>query len=522
MAYYRKRRWRRPRRQRWRGRRKYLYRRRWHRYKHGHWRKRRGLRPRSATVRYYPSRRRKRISVRGWEPLGNVCPLTPASSEATPYIDLDQPDYNIFEGDPLYSGGQWSGTWGHHFFTFNALLQRATYYFNYWSSDWEGYDYLKFLGGTIWIPRMPYFSWMFAIDSSIQSNPKETDKPEDKYKWEKTWVHPGILLNRPGSRLMLSSAQSHNRSFFRKLKVVPPAAWEGQYRMDIAKDFLLFHWFWTVCNMTASFFDFYCQRKRIPSEGSDTCIQRPWFMGEKGTYAHVNSMGDAANNAKTLKSNLDKRKGTVDSRSAWVNRKLYLKSDCVNTDKAHNKIPSNFHNWGPFLPQSVILDSGTGNSIYFRYKLYFQVSGDTLYRRLPSKPCKDAVIPPAPGTSMDPCPEIQTRSILKKRPRPKTIYDILPGDLDQHGILTERAYERITGSHRSGQSTRLEINIPDHGDPPRKRVRFREPPGISKRKRARELIRLLLGGRGEPGGGGPPPNPPPVTEPLDLLLNFPK
>nr|WCS65757.1 ORF1 [Torque teno Leptonychotes weddellii virus 1] len=388
---------------------------------------------------------------------------------------------------------------------------------------WEGYDYLRFLGGYIWIPRMQYISWIFGLDSSIQSNPKEEGEPEAKYKYEKTWVHPGILLNRPGNRLMLSTSQSGNRPFFRKIKVTPPAAWEGNYRMDVAKDFLLFHWYWTVCNMTASFFDFFCQRQR-PKGAPDSCIQTPWFMGEKETLNSVSSwFGSAAPylNARKLKENLEKRKDYVDFRAAWVNRELYIKSDCVNAPSA-NAVPPNFHNWGPFLPQSVQLDTSIGNSIYFRYKLFFQVSGDTLYRRLPSKPCKDAVIPPAPGTSDDPCPEIQTRSILKKRPRPKTIYDILPGDLDESGILTERAYERITGSDRSGQSARLEGDITYNRYPPRKRVRIREHPGVRKRQRARELLRILLGGRGESRGGGPPPDPPPVTEPLDLLLNFPK
>nr|ASA48493.1 ORF1 [Torque teno Leptonychotes weddellii virus 1] len=513
----RRRRHRWPRRSRYRGRRRHLYWRRrryprWHR-----WRRRRHLRPRTASVRYYPSRRRKRISVRGWEPLGNVCPGIPASSEATPYKDLDVESLDIFDEEGT---GQWQGTWGHHFFTFNALLRRSQYYFNTFSSDWEGYDYLRFLGGKIWIPRMPGFTWMFGVDSSIQSNPKESG-PEEKYKWEKTWIHPGILLNRPGTKLMISTVQAHNRSFFRQIGVKPPAAWEGNYRMDVAKDFLLFHWYWTVCNMTSSFYDFYCQRKRLKDQ-PDQCIQRPWFMGEKSQWQNKSKF-QPTNLAQKLHDNLQKR-SYVDKRAAWVNRTLYEKSDCTNTPLSTSHIPGNFHNWGPFLPQSVLLDIATGNSLYFRYKLFFEVSGDTLYRRLPSHPCKDSVIPPAPGTSDDPCPQVSTHSILKKRKPPPSIYDILPGDLDEDGIITERAYERITGPDRCDQSTSM-VSIPNRGDPPRKRVRFREPIGIRKRrkrKRARELLRLLLGRRGESRGGGPPPSTPPVAEPLDLLLNFPK
>nr|ASA48993.1 ORF1 [Torque teno Leptonychotes weddellii virus 1] len=511
MAFRRKR-FRKPRRSRWRNWRRPRY---WWRRRHRgrHFRRRRYHRPRTATVRYYPSRRRKRISVRGWEPLGNVCSSDIASSEATPYKDLDQPFYYPWERSPNNTdSGKWHGTWGHHFFTMRSLLRRASYYFNYWSSDWEGYDYVQFRGGNIWIPRMPYFSWIFYLDKSIQSNPKNMEEPESKYIYEKSWLHPGILLNRPGSRLMLSSLQQPNRSFYRKIKVIPPAAWEGNYRMDTAMDYLLFHWGWTVCNVTASFFDFWCQRKRS-SGAPDTCPQTPWFIADKDTFDKVNQWwnNDAAYQLpKNEVENIKKRK--VDGRAVWVYRGNYIKSDCANAP-ANNSIPSNFHNWGPFLPQNVVLEHTTGNSLYFRYKLYFKVSGDSLYRRLPNQPCKDGVIPPAPGKD-DPCPEISTYTLPDERPL--ATYDILPGDLDANGILPERAYERIAGPYRYNEPTRMG-DVP-HREPPRKRVRFREPRSI-KRKR---LLRLLLGRRGESRGGGPPPDTPPVTEPLDLLLNFPK
>nr|ASA48605.1 ORF1 [Torque teno Leptonychotes weddellii virus 1] len=515
---FRKRRWRKPRRSRWRGKRRRYYWRRRHHWPHK-WR-RRHHRPRTASVRYYPSRRRKRISVRGWEPLGNICPGDSACAEATPYNDLDMDEYDITTVDQQQGNnwGQWHGQWGHHFFTMRNLLRRSQYYFNYWSGDWEGYDYLRFMGGTIWLPRMPGFSWLFYLDKSIQSNPRESD-PEPKYKSDKTWVHPGILFNRPGAKLMISTFQAQNRVFFRKLKVTPPAAWEGNYRLDVAMDFLLFHWSWTVCNLTSSFFDFYCQKKRTTSETSraDKCTQRPWFMGEKEVWERVQGQS-FANIPKEFMDRLKAEK--KDSRAAWVYRQAYIKSDCTDTDKAVDKAPANFHNWGPFLPQNVLYDYYAGNSLYFRYKLWFKVSGDSLYRRLPSKPCKGSVIPPAPGAKDGLCPEVQIKSILKRK-KPASIYEILPGDLDKGGLLTDRAYRRITGSSGADEPATL-VTVPHRRVPSRKRVRIREPDGIRKRKRARKLIQSKTGGRGEAGGGGPPPNPPPITEPLDLLLNFSK
>nr|ASA48509.1 ORF1 [Torque teno Leptonychotes weddellii virus 1] len=509
MAYRRRRR-RYPRRSRWRGRRRPYY---WRRYRRSHYgRRRRPHRFRTATVRYYPSRRRKRISVRGWEPLGNICPKDSASAEATPYLDLDVPDYDVVKCGSTHSlKGQWHGQWGHHFFTFKSLLYRAAYYFNYWSGDWQGYDYLQFKGGSIWLPRMPGFSWMFYLDPSIQSNPTE-DVPEDKYKVDKTWVHPGIFLNRPGSRIILSTLQSKGRSFYRRMKIKPPPGWEGTYRIDLAMNYLLFHWSWTTCNLTSPFYDFYCQNKN--GKEVDTCEQAPWWvcdtLFEKYKDKHTQI-------AKNIYNNINKYH--EDTRSVWVNRKLYVKSDCTNTPAGDNT-PANWHNWGPFLPQNVLLSYQTGYSLYFRYKLYFKVSGDSVYRRKPSQPCDKAVFAPAPGTSDNPCSEVQTRSILKKR-TPASIYDILPGDLDEGGLLTDRAYRRITGSSGCDEPPAL-VTVPHRRVPSRKRVKIREPDGVKKRKRARQLIRILLERREECPGGGPPPNPPPVTEPLDLLLNFPK
>nr|WCS65697.1 ORF1 [Torque teno Leptonychotes weddellii virus 1] len=518
MAFYRKRRrWRKPRRSRWRGRRRYLYRR-GRRYWRRHYGRRRHFRSRTATVRYYPSRRRKRISVRGWEPLGNLCIADIAASEATPYLDLD-----VISSDPRDQSckntkGIWHGTWGHHFFTMENLIIRSKYYFNYWSSDWEGYDFMQFLGAHIWLPRMPFVDWIFGADTSIQSNPTE-DAPEGKYKNEKSWFHPGILLNRPGSKLMLSTAKAQKKPFYRHLYVKPPSNWEGVHRMDQGIRYLLFHWYWTVCNLTSPFFDFWCERTR--KGDPDTCTQTPWFICEGAEWEKAKiyiSQNHEYKKANDTYNRILTRK--EDPRSIWVNRQTYTKSDCSAAPSA-NGVPANFHNWGPFLPQNVITDRTYQSSFYFRYKIYFKVSGDTIYRRLPSTPCKDAVIPGAPGFDDKNCGEVQTRSILKRKKRPLTTYDILPGDLDSDGILTERAYQRIIRSHRDYQPAGV-------GDltyrlPPTKRVRIREPPGIRKRKRARQLIQLLLGGRGEPGGGGPPPNPPPLRgEPLDLLLNFPK
>nr|WCS66149.1 ORF1 [Torque teno Leptonychotes weddellii virus 3] len=499
---FRRRRKRWPRRGRWRGRRRrYYWRRRGYHWYH---RRRRGhFRHRHAAVTYTPSHRHKTLVVRGWEPLGNVCVDTIAKTEATPYLDLDAP-MTINESTGLKSAptnAKWSGSWGHHWFTLRTLLQRSQFYFNTFSSDWQGWDYVAFRGGYIWLPRNTVTSWMFYYDKTIQTN---TTEMTNKYKNDKTWFHPAIWLNRPGTVLIPSLHLQRTARLWKRVRIRPPPIWEGQYRMDQALDFILTHWGWTVTDLEHAFYDIWCESIDTLKRTTNICNQEPWFIppdsggGVKEKAAHLN---------------FKKKNPTADPRSIWVDRSHYLKSDCAN----QGTVQPNNANWGPFLPQGVAFSAGREVSFFFRYKFYFKLSGDSVYRRLPAGPA-ETTVPPAPLNSEFTGGEVPSRSILKKRKKPLSIYDILPGDLDEGGILTDRALARITGSLHSGDDVRTPHK------PPNKRVKFY----ISPRQRRKRILRVIsklrgaMGGRDQPGGGGPPPSPPRRREPLDLLLNFPK
>nr|ASA48765.1 ORF1 [Torque teno Leptonychotes weddellii virus-2] len=441
--------------------------RRFHRWGHRrrrYWRRWRHFRPRTAAVRYTPAKRHKILVVSGYEPLGNVCSTTRAMDEAKPYRVLDVPDMDQkvkTTAQAMKRNGngstEWSGTWGHHFFSFRQLVTRAQYYFANFSTDWRTYDYLQYLGGRIWLPRQMFFDWIFYIDYDLQD---KTITPEDmdKYKNSKTWFHPGILINRKGAKLVGSPHRFGLKTMFRKVYLRPPASWEGLFNLPSAMDYIFVHWAWTGIDLEQSFMDSDAV-KHITKDQIETvkpCEGVPWFWGG------IESKQPAADG--------------YDPRAAWVDREKYNCKDRRN----YTGVMDSFARWGPFNPYTYGFPYGQSRSLWFKYRFYFKLSGDSVYRRPPTEGSED-LIPKAPGEKKNDRPrdEVPPRSILK---RPLTPSDILPGDLDPDGILKDDALRRIVSSHRTGQPTML---VP-------KRVRFR----IGRRDRQRKihsLIRWVLG-----------------------------
>nr|ASA48853.1 ORF1 [Torque teno Leptonychotes weddellii virus-2] len=433
----------------------------WRRFHHwGHrrrryWRRWRHFRPRTAAVRYTPAKRHKILVVSGYEPLGNVCSMTRAMDEAKPYLVLDVPDMEDkvkqtakkmkrTEG----TSTEWSGTWGHHFFSFRQLVTRAQYYFANFSTDWRTYDYLQFLGGRIWLPRQMFFDWIFYIDYDLQDKQITPDEM-DKYKNSKTWFHPGILINRKGAKLVGSPHRFGLKTMFRKVYVRPPASWEGLFNLPSAMDYIFVHWAWTGIDLEQSFMDAWCVKNRTSSDNTTPCEEVPWFLGG------IDSMQPQVKEG--------------DRRSDWVDREKYKKEPRQCTNQGDS-----FLRWGPFLPWTFGFPYLQSRSIWFKYKFFFKLSGDSVYRRPPTESHAD-LVPRAPehknqvyGTQVPP------RSILK---RPLSTADILPGDLDADGILKDASLERIISSGGGGQPAML---VP-------KRVRFR----IDRRQRQHRINRLL-------------------------------
>lgn len=346
------------------------------------------------TVGEWVPTRSRYITVRGWEPLGNVCKGESCKTRAMPYANL--------EG--IQNGQSFHGTWGFHYLTLNSLQKRAKAYWNLWSDDWASYDYVKFLGMTVLIPPDQFHSWMIGFDPYFQT--KEGLPLIEKKNAEETWMHPGILINNPKTHLILPQNYAHKRRFY-KIRVKPPPGWKGYERLPEAMNYILCHWFWSIFSLNQPFIDI-CNCNAKPPR-TDVCSAEPWW----------NANG-----------NYDK----------WVNREKY--QVCSSTDFTKNQT------WGPFLQSTNC--SEFVFSAYFLYKMHFKFAGNSIWNPLPHIFANEGLVPQAPGRQ----DQTKTRKYNKKRPL--TTSDILPGDVDSDGILTSPAIERITGIDHNAKRRRLE------------------------------------------------------------------
>lgn len=334
--------------------------------------------------------RHKYLTVTGWEPLGNLCASDSAKSEATPYCSVE----------PQCGTATWHGTWGHHYFTFSNLLNRASARWNMFSGDWESFDYVAFLGGTIRIPQTSTATWMITFDEYLQT---AQTKWNEKNK-EDHWGHPGILLNVPKTHIIFPTWNYRHRKMY-KIRITPPPGWKGVQRFPEAMSYICMHWLWTYCDFEHAFYDNICK-----SNSTDTCQVAPWW---------------AQNNM------LDK----------WVDRTKYPASTSCGsgTDK----------NWGPFLPQRFAPQAHE-SSLFFLYKLRFKLVGSAIWRPLPRIFQAEGLVPDPEGPPAQQSLEGQDESEAeqpphKKSKRPLSTYDIWGQDLDSDGFIKERAFRRITG-----------------------------------------------------------------------------
>nr|QYD02179.1 ORF1 [Torque teno felis virus] len=385
--------------------------RRWRRWRRGWYRRRRrpGRRVGWRRIWQHEPRRHKHLYVRGWEPLGNVCATDSVKAEATPY-------YSVEPQGGAQSTAVWHGTWGKHYLTFNNLLQRAQARWCLFSSDWESYDYVLFLGGTIFIPQTSHIAWMINFDEYLQT---KMVRYNEKNK-EDHWGHPGILINTPHTHMIFPPWNYRHQRMYR-IKIRPPPGWQGVQRFPEAMSYICLHWLWTWFDPEHAFYDVYCQ-----SGTTSTCEQAPWW----------------ANNTFVA--------------GKWVDRTLY--DDPVTNCNA----PENKYNWGPFLPQKIS-SAAAQTSLFFLYKLKFKLVGNAIWRAVPRNFQAQGMVPDPEGPNQSSVPardEPKTgESRKKRRKRPLDEADIWAGDLDSDGILTERALRRITGHCPGDEQPPLEKRL---------------------------------------------------------------
>lgn len=377
--------------------------------------------------------------VKGWEPVGNVCTKDTAKNRASPYCSLEKNNADC------KTTGQWHGTWGYHWHTLYNLILRAEARWNRFSSNWESYDYVKFCGGTIWIPQYQDLNFMFNADTYWLSS--HFANKNDNLTKEETWIHPGYMLHAPGTHLILSRRLTHHRGFY-KIKIKVPTTWESYIPVKDAMDWVLWFWTWTWWDPERCFFE------PCTDEPDSSCTAEPW-------WSQNNQL------------------------QSWVDRSQY---------QADNQASGK--NWGPFLPKKQC--SGNSSSFWFLYKLYFKFGGESVWAPVPRDPIVQGYIPGAPGNGRT---SREAPGIFQLGPRaltgglrPWTPHDILPGDLEDGMLLSDEALERITGRDEEGRHE-------SQGEGPGRRQRQRhvgQRPPRHLPHRVRRLLLRLLRHRGDP------------------------
>lgn len=170
-------------------------------------------------------------------------------------------------------------------------------------------------------------------------------------------------------------------------------------------NYILYHWGWTWFDFNAAFFNIYGQTD------TNQCEIGPWWA----TNSYI---------------------------TKWVNR---MKYDSNNTT-------SQPRTWGPFLPAKIY--PGTEESLMFFYKIKLKLSGDSIWRPVPTSFVREGLVPEPEGPNNSSV--TGARKHRKKKKRPEAVYDIRPEDLDSDGILKEGAYHRITTTYSPDKRRRVE------------------------------------------------------------------
>nr|UZV41779.1 MAG: ORF1 [Anelloviridae sp.]UZV41789.1 MAG: ORF1 [Anelloviridae sp.] len=408
---------------------RYRRRRRWPRR---HWRRawRRSRRPSKVLrIKQWQPRRRKLLVVQGWEILGvqgseieyeinqdlteptikirNVAP----SNKPVEYLSkmIPQEIRNVCSEewpDTSKNPQYWDfvGGYGWAKFDLQSLVLRNLLGMNRFSENIRTYTHIRFLKFKLQLVRGPTLDYLFRVQ--MHRGP---------YDWETPLIHPAHLLNMP----FVTWVESIRRSKCCRMKVIrrhSPTDLSGWYDIEEFRKYELFTYQWTV-------FDPNNPMGKNPLYGKTLETDKWW-------------------NDDWMRNNSSKNKKISDLNKLldWADRGTYDSNfvSCINS----NFIAQHTKSWWewitgkedcnskkgkttPFLPP--IMPSDKINTFWFRYKFYFQLGGASISRDLQQWPIRETSDNAHPCTKDTTCP-----------------YCIRQGDLDEDGLLTKEAYERIT------------------------------------------------------------------------------
>nr|ASH99121.1 ORF1 [Giant panda anellovirus] len=459
--YYRRRPYRR-RRHFFRHRKWNVHRRRWRRAhrRRGYYRRRR-----VSNIRQLQPRKKRLLVVTGWEILGQLGSQIKygVGEDKNPVIEVLNPvpinkqveylwklipqglenkctDYwtmnmNDDNKKPWLGPTHWDfcGGWGYAKFDFQSLILRNLLGFNRFSDDIKSFTHIRFLKFKIQLVRGSSVDYLFRLQ--MHRGPQD---------WESPLVHPAHLLNMP----FVTWVESNKRSKCCRMKVLRRLATtdlSGWYDIESFRALELFSYQWTAFDPNNPL----GKNPILPKELGD----KKWWNDDWMRVRAGREKGPE--NAKIIKDN---------RRLDWMERTTYDNNFVGSIDPKNLTQTQNFWDWlfdpknikkqgksSPFLPP--ILPSEYVNTLWFRYKIYFQIGGQTISRLAPPWPLRETYDNTSGKCLIRDCPDC-----------------IREGDLDDTGQLKEAALERITESPKR-RKARLVAKLAEALQQRRKRKR---------------------------------------------------
>lgn len=403
------------------------YRRRWRR--RWHWGRRHSRRRwrKTEVVYEHRPRKRKRIVCTGWEILGVVGShlIFTYDKDGNPTVTTTrntknnkqvtwQKDAGFVTSNNTFTPGRCTfasfiGGYGQGTFTLGGLCLRASLGMARFSDSFEGYDWVKYLGGSYQLVPNAEVDWLFRWDN--HKNVGYDASGRDESKDEGKWNHPANLLLYP----FVSIVESIKRSKCCKWKhrrFRPNPLWEGWWDKDRFATYVLGGYMWTTIDL-------------------DNPMGLAPYARDTGTESSAPLRND------WWPSNYPSQ--TQGKCPTWINRQEWDKGFLEdNQDNRFRNITwplsgDKRPRYGPFCPP--VLQTDRPQTLWFRYKFVFQFGGTNIENYFPRYPVSEVRDPPKT------CPS-GCQSCIGE------------GDLNSNGILTDDAYERITGADKHGRMER--------------------------------------------------------------------
>nr|UZV41788.1 MAG: ORF1 [Anelloviridae sp.] len=296
---------------------------------------------------------------------------------------------------PMQEAKFWDfvGGWGHAEFTFRTLLIRAILGFARFSDSTRGFPFIRFLGYQMQLIRAPEISYLFRPEGH-----------RGKQDYEDVLQHPAHFINLPFVKIVESIIRSKCCKHPWIKRRADPSIFGGWHDITDFQNVRLTGYQWTTIDM-------------------DNPLGKNPQMGRNTESPIINNwMGESK----------DQQMSTYCP--SWLNIEKFDEDFVKYINRQITGNAQDFWDWilpqtgvkpkmGPF--KQSLINTSSPNTLWFRYRFFFQLGGAGIGRLPPEYPIREA-------DTCEPCKKTCEACIKE-------------GDLDRWGLLKKAAFNRITG-----------------------------------------------------------------------------